>query len=59
MPPTVILEMCSVGEPLPTGAVRLVARLVGEREPLYRSETVRLRSGTRVKWLLPDNRVER
>lgn len=47
-----------VKEPLPTGPVRLVARLVGEREVLYRSEAVRLRPGARVRWRLPENRID-
>ncbi|HEX7119213.1 MAG TPA: hypothetical protein VF212_10520 [Longimicrobiales bacterium] len=47
-----------VKEPLPEGSVRLVARLAGESEVLYRSDEVRLRPGTRIRWRLPDNRIE-
>jgi hypothetical protein len=47
-----------VREPLPQGTVRLVARLVGERAVLYRSEAVRLRPGGEVRWRLPDNRID-
>ncbi|HEX6939003.1 MAG TPA: hypothetical protein VF158_06285 [Longimicrobiales bacterium] len=47
-----------VREPLPAGPVRFIARLAGEREVLYRSEAVRLRSGSRIRWRLPENRIE-
>ncbi len=48
-----------VKEPLPDGSVRLVARLVGESDVLYRSNEIRLRAGRRVRWKLPENRIER
>ena len=44
-----------VGEPLPAGPVRFVARLPGESEDLYTSRPVRLEAGSRLVWQLPDN----
>lgn len=47
-----------IREPLPEGAVRFLARLVGETDVLYRSAPVRLRPGARLVWRLPENRLE-
>lgn len=47
-----------IREPLPSGPVRLHARLAGERDPLYRSPPVTLASGARLRWRLPDNVIE-
>jgi len=48
-----------IREPLPQGTVRLIARLVGESEVLYRSTPVRLSPGARLVWRLPENQLER
>lgn len=48
-----------IREPLPEGAVRFIARLVGESEVLYRSNPVRLSPGARLVWRLPENQLER
>ena len=44
-----------ISEPLPTGPVRLVARLPGESEDVHTSAEIRLTPGSRVIWRLPDN----
>jgi len=44
-----------IGDPLPTGSVRFVARLPGESEDLHTSAPIRLEAGTRVVWRLPEN----
>ncbi|HEX7090724.1 MAG TPA: hypothetical protein VF192_11360 [Longimicrobiales bacterium] len=45
--------------PLPAGPVRLIARLPGESEDLHVSAPIRLQSGTRIRWRLPENVLER
>ncbi|HEX7051496.1 MAG TPA: hypothetical protein VF188_14920 [Longimicrobiales bacterium] len=48
----------SVSEPLPEGEVRFIARLAGEEEVIYRSESVRVVPGMRIRWRLPANVIE-
>ncbi|HEY8468014.1 MAG TPA: hypothetical protein VIL18_00160 [Longimicrobiales bacterium] len=45
--------------PLPAGPVRLIARLAGESDDLYVSAPTRLEGGTRIRWRLPENVLER
>lgn len=47
-----------VAEPPTSGPVRFLARLVGEKQVLYRSEALRLASGMKLRWRLPDNVLE-
>jgi len=48
-----------VTPPLPAGPVRLIARLAGESDDLYVSAPTRLAGGTRIRWRLPENVLER
>jgi|SRR5690606_31670936 hypothetical protein len=45
--------------PLPAGPVRLIARVPGESEDMHVSAPIRLQGGTRIRWRLPENALER
>ena len=44
-----------ISSPFPPQPVRFLVRISGESDVLYRSDTVRLSPGARIRWSLPEN----